>query len=417
MNISIRWIMALALFLFPATVHGQTTSITLEEAVVLFKENSLQRELARLDKLRKKGEAIQYKAYPNPEISVFREQLNAGTLDYQETTYQVSQPLELLGQPFLRGRSASKTREAAELQFAYDEQILIRQVKSLYAGYWYLKNKLEIYEEAVAVIQKAREAARARREEGTFSGIQVQRFNIELSRYRKTRDEVQLALQQTGNELRTMILPNRDKRQPFTIQDSLSVKSLETSRPRLLEHALANRPDLRAIEQLSGASDLQFKVEKRERLPDLNVNFGYKNQSDGSEGFVIGGSIKLPIFNQNSGNVMTARAEAHSRQTSLLLKKQRIRNQVETAYQRVQQVAGQWRAIEQNPVSAAMLETAQVAYREGEYSLVELLDATNAYVDGRSLTYETIADYNLALFELDLISGGTLFSTQNNQYQ
>lgn len=409
MNISIRWIVALAITLLPALVHGQTVSITLEEAVEMFRENSLQRELAKLDELRKKGEAVQYKAYPNPQVSVFREQLNAGTLDYQETTYQVSQPVELLGQPFLRSRSASKSQKAAELQFAYDEQVLIRRVKSLYAEYWYLKHKLEIYEEAVSVIQKARISAEARRAEGTFSGIQVQRFNIELSRYRKKRDNIELMLQQTGNELRTMIFRDQDG---FTIQDSLSVTGIAKSKSQLVQQALTNRSDLQASAQLADASNLQLKVEKRERLPDLNVNFGYKNQSDGSEGFVIGGSIKLPIFNQHSGSVTTARAEYRSLQTRLLLNEQMVHNQVETAYQRVKQIEDRWEALQENPTTAAMMETAQVAYGEGKYSLVELLDATKAYVDGRSLIYETIAEYNQALYQLDLVSGGSLFSTQ-----
>src|SRR6056297_3238499 len=120
----IRW--TLLLVLFPALVHAQSTSITLEEAVELFKQNSLQQELARYDRLRKQGESIRYKAYPNPEVSINREQLNAGSIDYEETTYMLSQPIELLGQPFLRNQSVSKSQKAAELQFEYDRLQLIR---------------------------------------------------------------------------------------------------------------------------------------------------------------------------------------------------------------------------------------------------------------------------------------------------
>jgi hypothetical protein len=36
-------------------------------------------------------------------------------------------------------------------------------------------------------------------------------------------------------------------------------------------------------------------------------------------------------------------------------------------------------------------------------------------VEGRSITYETISAYNQALYELDLVSGGTLNSTLNTQ--
>ncbi|SHF11705.1 Outer membrane protein TolC [Fodinibius roseus] len=408
----IRW--TLLLLLFPAMVHAQSTSISLEEAVELFKQNSLQQELARYDQLRKQGEAIRYKAYPNPQVSVYREQLNAGTLDYQETTYQVSQPIELLGQPFLRSRSASKSQKAAQLQFEYDRLQLIRQVKTLYAEYWQLSEKLDIYSRALEVIRKARSAAKARQAEGTFSGLQVQRFNVELSRYRKQRDQVQLNLQQTGNRLATYLFSGQALGTQIQPSDSLSIMPINIQEQALIQYALANRADLVALEQMLGASELQYKVEKRDRLPDLNVNFGYKNQSDGSEGFVIGGSIKLPIFNQNRGNVTITRAQTRSRQTELTLKQQAVRNQVATAYERVELVLEQWQSMQEDAMDVSMLEAARAAYQQGRYSLVELLDATQAYVDGQTMIYETIADYNQALFELDLQSAGRISESQNN---
>ncbi|MCW9705767.1 TolC family protein [Aliifodinibius sp. 1BSP15-2V2] len=408
----IRW--TLLLLIFPAMVHAQSTSITLNEAVELFKQNSLQQELARYERLSKQGEAIQYKAYPNPEVSINREQLNAGTVDYQETTYMLSQPIELLGQPFLRSRSASKSQKATELQFEYDRLQLIRQVKSLYAEYWQLSEKLEIYNRALEVIRKARSAAKARQAEGSFSGLQVQRFNVELNRYRKQRDQVQLNLRQTGNRLATYLFSGQELDTEFQLSDSLTVDPINVQEQAVVQYALANRADLAALEQMVDASELQYKVEKRDRLPDLNLNIGYKEQSDGAEGFVIGGSIKLPIFNQNRGNVTITQAQTRSRQTELTLKQQAVRNQVSTAYERVELVLEQWTSMQEDAMDQSMLEAAWAAYQEGRYSLVELLDATEAYVDGQTMIYETIADYNQALFELNVQSAGQISNSQNN---
>ncbi len=408
----IRW--NLLLVLFPALVHAQSTSISIDEAVELFKQNSLQQELARYDRLRKQGEVIRYKAHPNPEVSVNREQLNAGTVDYEETTYMVSQPIELLGQPFLRNKSASKSQKAAELQFEYDRLQLIRQVKSLYAKYWQLSEKLDVYNDALQVIQKARESAKARQAEGSFSGLQVQRFNVELSRYRKKRDQVQLNLQQTGNRLATYLFSGQELDTEIQPADRLTVEPINIQGQSLIQYALANRADLLALEQMVDASELQYKVEKRNRLPDLNFNVGYKEQSDGAEGFVIGGGIKLPIFNQNRGNVMITQAQTRSRQTELILKQQTVRNQVETAHERVELIFGQWKSMQEDAMDVSMLEAARAAYQQGRYSLIELLDATQAYVDGQTMTYETIADYNQALFELDVQSAGRISNSQNN---
>lgn len=182
-----------------------------------------------------------------------------------------------------------------------------------------------------------------------------------------------------------------------------------------MEYAVAHRADLMAFKQMVDASELQYKVEKRDRIPDLNLNFGYKSQSDGAEGFVIGGSIKVPIFNQNRGNVTMTRARTRSRQTELVLKEQAVRNRVENAYRQVQLIMEQWDSVSDHPLQSSMLEAARAAYREGRYSLVELLDATEAYVDGQSLTYEIIAGYNRALFELDTQSAGRISETQITQ--
>ena len=408
----IQW--AVLLVFFPAIVHAQSTSISLDEAVRLFKQNSLQQELARNDQLRKQGEAIRYKAYPNPEVSVYREQLNSGTPNYHETSYQVSQPIELLGQNFLRSQSSSKSQKAAELQFEYDRLRLIRQVKSLYAKNWQLSKKLDVYNRALDVIRNARSSAKARLDEGTFSGLQVQRFNIELSRYRKQRDELQLSLQQTSNRLATYLFPETELDTKIQPSDSLTVSPIRLQEKNLTEYALENRADLVALKQMVDVSELQHKVERRERFPDLNLNVGYKEQSDGLEGFVVGGSLKLPIFNQNQGNVAITEAQKHTRKTELILKQQAVRNQVETAYQRVELVWDQWQLMREDEVDISMLEAARAAYQRGRYSLVELLDATRAYVDAQTMIYETIADYNRALFELDAQSAGRISNSQNN---
>ena len=416
-----QWILLMVLLWFPLQAYAQSTTdpLTIEDVVELFKQNSLQQELAKLDELRRLGEARQYSTYDNPEFSIFSEQLNAGKQDYDETTYQLSVPIELLGQPFLRNKSANRSSEAARLYYEYDRSLLIQQVKYLYTEYWYLQKKLDVYDQALDVVEKVLQSARARQEEGTSSGIQAQRFTVEKNRYQRMRNEVETEMLQTGNQLLSMITssspPEADT--GLDIEYNLSVEPVIERQESLLQYALQQRADLQAMELESDALELKYNVEKRERLPDLKLNLGYKNQSDGSEGFVIGGGIKLPIFNRNSGNITVAEAEHRSVETSLQIKRRDVRNQVEVAYQRVQDLYSQWDDMQQHPLTSGMLETARIAYQEGQYSLVELLDVTKAYADGQSLSYRIIADYQQALFQLDTMTSGTIFSNQTNSDQ
>jgi len=422
MNASKWWILFLVFFWMPVQIHAQIQSkllktLSLEEAVALFEQNSLQRELARLEELHRQGEAKQYGTYVNPQFNIYREQLNAGPLDYHETTVQISQSVELLGQPFLRNKSADKSSEAARLSFQYDKSLLIQRVKNLYTEYWYLRQKRNVYDRALKVINKVLESARNRQEEGTASGIQVQRFRVEKNRYLGRQNEIELDMMQVGNELTSMITSSQHDEFAFEVESLLPVKPVMEDRQTLRQYALQHRYDVQAMELQSEALDLQYKVEKREQLPDLNVNIGYKDQSDGSRGFVVGGAIKLPVFNQNSGNITRAEAEQRSVETSLQIKRNTILNQVDVAYERVQKLYTQLEDMQQHPLSTDMLETARSAYSEGRYSLVELLDATKAYVDGRSFYYRLKADYHQALFQLDTITSGKIFSTQKNTEQ
>lgn len=411
------WILFLVFLWIPLQVHAQSQILSLEETVELFKQHSLQQELAKLEELRRQGAAQQYKSYMNPEVSIFREQLNAGTLDYDETTYQISQPIELLGQPFLRNRSANKSSEAATLSYQYDQSVLIEQVKSLYVEYWYLQHKLEVYDQALEVIDQVLASARNRQAEGTESGLQVQRFTIEKNRYLRERNEVELEMIQSQKQLAAMITSSEESGFEFQVEPDLPVEPILEDPETLRQYALAYRSDLQSMELEAEALGLKYRVEKRDRLPDLKVNFGYKNQSDGSEGFVIGGGIQIPIFNRNSGNIRMAEADQRSMETSVHIQRRAIRNQVDVAYRRVQNLYGQWQEMQQNPLTQEMLETSRSAYQEGRFSLVELLDATKAFVDGLSLQHRIVADYQQALFTLDTLTSGKISSTQNHSEQ
>jgi outer membrane protein TolC len=55
-----------------------------------------------------------------------------------------------------------------------------------------------------------------------------------------------------------------------------------------------------------------------------------------------------------------------------------------------------------------MLETATVAYAEGEMSLIELLDAADAYRSSRQAVNELLADYLIATYDLEGATGRLL---------
>lgn len=411
------WLLCLVFLLMPVSLSAQSQSITLKQAVELSKENSLQLELFRQEMLQKQGEAIQSSAWLNPQFRVSREQLNRGTIDYHETTVQLSQPVEILGQSFLRNRRSSHIEDAAELEFRYSGDLLTERVRMLYIEYWKTENIVRAYDETLDVIKTSMESARARQAEGTFSGLDAQRFAIEFNRYNRLRNELETEVRQRKQELISLIQPDAENPQDIEFADSFSVEPILLEKEELIQYASSNRADLNALERQREANKLRYKIEKRNRIPALNLDFGYKNQSDGSEGFVFGGSVSIPLFNQNRGNIAKARAGTRSAETSVQFQRQVIQNQIEVTVETVEILFRQWEQIEQNPDTGSMLKTAESAYQDGRYSLIELLDTAKAWLDDRTNRINTISDYNIALFELDRMTSGIILTTQNHSEQ
>lgn len=246
MNLSKCWIggLAILLVLLPALTKAQSSSISLDEAVELFQENSVQRMLLKLEEERQQGNARTYKAFQNPEISVLHESLNAGSPNYDETTIQLSQPLELFGQPFLRNRSASRLSEAARLEYQYKEQILIGDLKSLYVEHWLLSHQLHAIKEATAVVKQAQQSAIARRDEGAYSSIQLQRFTIESSNYQKQASKLQAELSDVQNQLKLLIFSDVNTPQEMELSEEFTVIGVSVSEKSLIEYAFEYRADL-----------------------------------------------------------------------------------------------------------------------------------------------------------------------------
>lgn len=409
-----RWcILCLICLCTPSTIFAQTQTISISQAVELSMQNSLQQELSRQEKLRKQGEAVQSGAFPNPRFSVYHEQLDRGTINYHETTYQVSQLLELLGQPVLRSRKSSLILEAAEYEYISASHLHAYRVKQLYLDYWQAKNILRSYSDALDTIESLMESAKARQEEGIFSGIETQRFAIEFNRYNQLRNELNIAALQIKQELVSLIFAGSVDHRDIRFEDSFTVEPLIIEKDAVARHAISIRPDIRALEQRQQAFDLQYTIERRNRFPDVNLDVGYKNQSDGAEGLVFGFSLNIPLFDQNSGNVTESRAAAKSAEVSLQIQQQAVRNQIHASVEKIEQLYQQWEQRARNPDTETLLETAKLAYDEGRLTLLELLDATKAWLDDRINHYKSITAYNQAVFELDALTSGMILSANN----
>jgi cobalt-zinc-cadmium efflux system outer membrane protein len=150
------------------------------------------------------------------------------------------------------------------------------------------------------------------------------------------------------------------------------------------------------------AQEAARRAARREAWPDPSVTAGYKRQSNGAEGAFLGVGIPLPFFDRNRGAAEAASARLQAAKTQQVLARREIRNEVRRAYAAYTSARRQSQLLEGDLLrdSGDLLRIAQTSYDEGEMSLVELLDAADAYRDARLRSVDLHAELWVRYFRV-----------------
>jgi cobalt-zinc-cadmium efflux system outer membrane protein len=179
----------------------------------------------------------------------------------------------------------------------------------------------------------------------------------------------------------------------------------------LLTKATTTRAELRALTQLSDRATFEADAARRARRPAPNVFAGVKRADSVSEretGSVFGLSIALPLFDtggREAGRWEAERTRVESERTAI---EQRIRSEIIAASE-VLAVRHAALAQETSDTASDLVQIAEVAYREGEVGILELLDAVRTAARARNRLIDLRLNARLAQIGLERAVGGTLW--------
>ncbi|MEM9075272.1 MAG: TolC family protein, partial [Myxococcota bacterium] len=115
--------------------------------------------------------------------------------------------------------------------------------------------------------------------------------------------------------------------------------------------------------------------------PDIALIAGYNRQAQPvGQGYVLGAELTLPLFDRNQSAVREAEALQSGVDGLLQAIERTLRGEVAQAHARLTALLEERERFSQAVRTDAILRAALAGYREGEVSLVELLDARRAVV-------------------------------------
>jgi cobalt-zinc-cadmium efflux system outer membrane protein len=172
------------------------------------------------------------------------------------------------------------------------------------------------------------------------------------------------------------------------------------------ESALGVRPEMLASRQRVEAARRGVSAAWRGTLPDVGLQLGAM-ETAGRGAAIVALSFELPLLDRGTATRARARGELALAEAELEATRRRVEAEVATAldvYQRLLDACPEetMALAEQGGEVAAV---ADVAYREGAITLVELLDARRARADARATAATWAAELALARIDLQRALG------------
>lgn len=392
---------AVALALLVAADAGSAqdpSALTLQRAREMARQSSPQVSAARAVADAAAARERQAGAFPNPNITYGREQTSGDVVSTSQNIATFDQRLELGGQRGARMNAARLRSEAARARLEAAIRDLDFEVARAYVAVSTAARRAELASAAARQFTRASEIMTRRLEQGDVSGYEVRRLRLEAARYAALAAEASLAARDARLRFNQLVGLTSDTAlvalQPVGQGADLPADSL-------MGAALARSAELRSAELDIRAAEAEAISVRRDIVPTPTLSAGFKNEQTATDermsGFVAGISLPLPLWDRRGGAVDAARAEARRLEAEREALRRQIRRAVVITVDAVRSADRQQADLraQLGAEADAALQAAELAYVEGEITLLEWLDAVRAYQEAESAYANVLAEsYN-----------------------
>ena len=357
-------------------------------------------DLARARIAEADAELVAASTWANPSLEFSRDKTGAS----RESAWRLAQPLDVSGRRGLRQDAArlrldateadtraGRAEHAAEVRRSFHE--VLRQQSAV--------GVMDAWRARFAVIGGVVDKlARA----GDASGYDRRRLAREQQAAEARTAEARAGLERSRARLAALV-------GSAPTEEGVSGALLPTLPAGLpaLQARLAQRPDLAALAARAEAANADHAAAQR-HFPELTVGVGGKRTDDGvlrESGTLFSVSMALPIFDRQQGAAQRSAAQAQATRAELTLARQKAEGELIGLHRQLVQLIAAAERYRREAVapSADLVRIAEAAYRAGESTVLELLDAYKGALEAETTALDLEGKAREARIELDQLTG------------
>ncbi len=444
-----KWVLVLAMIL---SIYGMGTCfaggeeaqvLTLDQAVNIAMENSLQRRIAQSDvevakdklkqaqsgywpKLTLEAGYTHYSEVPtNVQLATELTKLNNGVAQLAGASWPITgypdQSLNYYGwdlvleQPLYTGNKLTALNKQAKANRGYakanldaTDQNLVFEVKKAYYTVVSTEHLVETMQQAVNSMENHVKEADAYCRAGMVAKLDVKRAEVKLADLKQ-----KLLMAQNGLELANMALNftmGINLETHYQLIDNVKYEPFQRDLQTCQEKALANRPEVAAIRARVEMAQQNLEIAKSAGRPLVALRAKHEDitpyNPDPENQIGVVATMKLIDGGQIRSQVREAEEVAKQAQTAQELTNRAIKLDVEQAYRNLQ-VALQTIQVAEKSLDQAQetLRMAVVSYKAGLSSSLERIDAEVGLTQAKTNYTQALSMYNIALAQLQKAIG------------
>jgi cobalt-zinc-cadmium efflux system outer membrane protein len=296
--------------------HPDTLSLSLDSAEVLFMQKNYQLLAQRYNIDAQKALVVQAKLFPNPNFSI-------GTPVYQtetrqffptgnngEITMELSQVITLAGKRNKQIKLAQSNARLSEYQFFDLVRTLRHTLRSDFFNIYYLMQSAQVYNGEIAALQQLSSAFSEQSDKGYIAEKEALRIKAQLYSLQSEYYDLKERINDLQSEMRLLLQVHS-----VIINPQVNAASFAKLNPEqyplkaLIDSACDVRPDWNMAKLNTDISQLNYRLQKALRVPDLTFQAAYDQQGSYIHNlYTAGFAIDLPVFDRNKGNIKSAKA-------------------------------------------------------------------------------------------------------------
>ena len=340
---------------------------------------------------------------PNPELSIAKEDFGASQFSPSDQTINVSQLFERGHKRRYRVESARLTSTLAQHAYADVERQLMLSVKQSFVSLLLAKANAALAEDNRRDYARTVELSRTRFSAGEISRTDLDRIEIQASRFENDALTANQAIVQAKTQLQSL-MGIADFKADFDIAGDLAPPEHWFDPDKLRQAALAARPDyLAALDQIR-KSESDVRLAQANGATDFTAGAEYKRSGpDNFAGLTLG--IPLRIFDRNQGEKLKSRRvldASRSTETAARIQVLSDVNQALAAHDTAVRLARLYSA-DYLERARQVRDRVEFSYRNGATSLLDYIDALREYRETELAWHAAEAQVLNAIHQLSFV--------------